>query len=178
MGGSHYARQWSIDADSAAIPTVDLTAFPATAKAVAQCIQDGLVAAAHDVSDGGLLVTVAEMLIATSGAGQSSVTKDVSDLARLLAQAPAAPALGAELNADPGLLEDYQFAFGESGGRYVLEVRPDDLARVRNVLRDHGAVHSLQVGKITDSSRLVWQKGDLDAKVDDMARAWLGTLDW
>ncbi len=178
MGGSHYARQWAIDADSAPIPTVDLTAFPATAKAVAQCIQDGLVAAAHDVSDGGLLVTVAEMLIATSGAGQSSVTKDVSDLARLLAQAPATPALGAELNADPGLLEDYQFAFGESGGRYVLEVRPDDLARVRNVLRDHGAVHSLQIGKITDSSRLVWQKGDLDAKVDDMARAWLGTLDW
>ncbi len=46
------------------------------------------------------------------------------------------------------------------------------------MLRDHGAVHSLQIGKITDSSRLVWQKGDLDAKVDDMARAWLSTLDW
>ncbi|MFZ4572940.1 MAG: AIR synthase-related protein [Phycisphaerales bacterium] len=178
MGGSHYSRLWAIDAESAGVPTTDLKAFPATARAVAQCIQDGLIAAAHDVSDGGLLVAVAEMLIATGGAGESSGTREVSDLARLLAQGPSTPALGAELNADPGLLEDYQFAFGESGGRYVVEVRAEDLPRVRTVLRDHGAVHAVQIGKVTDSSRLVWQKGDVDAKVEDLTRAWRGTLDW
>ncbi|MEY2794405.1 MAG: Phosphoribosylformylglycinamidine synthase subunit PurL [Planctomycetota bacterium] len=178
MGGSHYARLWSVDSDCADVPVIDLTVAPATARAVAQCIQDGLVAAAHDVSDGGVLAAVAEMLIATSGAGASTTSRDNSELARLLSKETSRAALGAELSADPGMLEDYQFAFGECPGRYVLEVKPENVDKVRTVLNDHGAIHMAKLGRITADSKLVWSRADVDVAVNDLARAWLGTLDW
>src|SRR5690606_34856716 len=48
------------------IPRVDLEGGPAAARAVADLIGRGLVLSAHDVSDGGLLCAVAEMLIAAA----------------------------------------------------------------------------------------------------------------
>jgi phosphoribosylformylglycinamidine synthase len=57
MGASHYALLHGPDAasraGSPAIPRVDLAAGPAAARAVARLIQTGLVASAHDCSEGG-----------------------------------------------------------------------------------------------------------------------------
>ena len=55
-GGSHYlARRGLV---GASVPRVDLAVGPATAQAVAGLIGAGLVAAAHDLSEGGLAVAV------------------------------------------------------------------------------------------------------------------------
>ncbi len=161
------------------VPTVDLKLGPATARAVAQCIQDGLLDAAHDCSEGGLLVAIAEMLIATSGS-TTSKTAPTSDspLAALLTNEAAPPPLGAKLTVDADLLDPAQLAFAESPSRYVLEVAPADLPKVRNVLRDFGGPRLTILGALTDSGRLTWQQADLDIAVSDMADAWLGPLDW
>jgi phosphoribosylformylglycinamidine synthase II len=176
LGGSHYARIRGLagsDPDLAAVtPHVDLSAGPRTAQAVAQLIRDGLVISAHDCSDGGMLVAVAEMLIATSSGAEAA------SLADLLTRTPAPPPLGAELTIDPGSLEAHELAFAETPGRYVLEVRADDVPRVRTVLRDHGGVRAVTLGALTDSARLVWQRADLDTKVHELANAWLSPLDW
>ena len=66
MGGSHYQRLWGVAAEHARIPRTDLAMGPRTARAIAGLIQAGLVHSAHDVSDGGLLAAIAEMLIAGS----------------------------------------------------------------------------------------------------------------
>jgi phosphoribosylformylglycinamidine synthase len=186
MSGSLFSALYPTPGST--IPTVSLKLGPATARAVAQCIADGLVASAHDCSEGGVLVAVAEMLIATTGSpsahaegvAESSRPGVASDspLAQLLARGTTLPPLGAELTFTDDLLELHQLAFNESPSRYVLEVSPENLPKVRTVLRDYGGPHLTILGKLTDTSRLVWQPAQLDVQVDDLAEAWRRPLDW
>ncbi len=76
---------------------------PARYRAVHAVIRDGLVAAAHDVADGGLLVTLAEM------------------------------AMGGRLGIDVTLDGAPATWFSEATGRIVVEVSPDDAAEVCRV---------------------------------------------
>jgi phosphoribosylformylglycinamidine (FGAM) synthase-like enzyme len=202
MSGSIYDSVAGVDhlgEEAAAIPTVDLTAGPATARAVAQLIQDGLVRSAHDCSDGGLLVAVAEMLIAAyrghvpaaPSAPRAAQTVDVGsvlqsilkpELSRLSVRPAAAPTsspqIGADLTIWDDMLEADQLAFGEAPSRYVIEIKPDDVQRVRTILRDHGAIAASIIGTLNTTGRLTWTRAAVDVPVADLTSAWLGTLDW
>jgi len=177
MGGSHFNQLRTTSAGE--FPVTDLTLGPATARAVAQCIQDGLIQSAHDCSDGGLLAAVAEMLIATSGkqSPAAACTTD-SALSGLLSGMPDLQPLGADLSPEEGVLELHELAFAETPSRYVLEVKPEDLTKVRNVLRDFGGIHSAVIGKLNTGGRLSWQRADLNARVVDLAQTWLTPLAW
>jgi phosphoribosylformylglycinamidine synthase len=153
LGGSHYQR---VTAQSSAlrhwpVPSTDLAQGPATARAVFGAISSGRIASAHDVSDGGLLTAIAEMLIAADG----TLGADL-DLAQVHADATAA-------------------AFSESPSRYVLEVAPRDLALVTAAL---GEIPHAVVGTLTTDPRLRWKAGQLDEPVEALAAAWLKPLDW
>ena len=154
MGGSRFAQ---VTGSGGAMPRVDLIAGPRTARGVAGVIARGLVASAHDVSDGGVLVAVAEMLIATTGAG--------------------IPPLGARLDIGPGGLGLSAWAFSESPSRYVLEVAADDRVATVGALAAAGVACEV-IGAVDDSGRLAWDRGDVDVAVDDLAAAWRGPLDW
>jgi phosphoribosylformylglycinamidine synthase len=65
LGASHAQRLGLVE-HTDETPTVDLTTAPALMHALHNAIQSGLVDSAHDISDGGALVTLAEMLIAGS----------------------------------------------------------------------------------------------------------------
>jgi len=154
MGGSRFAQ---VTGSGGAMPRVDLIAGPRTARGVAGVIARGLVASAHDVSDGGVLVAVAEMLIATTGAG--------------------IPPLGARLDIGPGGLGLSAWAFSESPSRYVLEVAADDRVATVGALAAAGVACEV-IGAVDDSGRLAWDRGDVDVAVDDLAAAWRRPLDW
>jgi phosphoribosylformylglycinamidine synthase len=129
-----------------------------TARGVAACIAAELVASAHDCSDGGLAVAVAEMLIG----GHSS-------------DAP----LGAQLVEPPAGIHPTAWLFAENPGRYVLEVPALKVESVRATItgRARGAgVH--QLGVLDNSGRLRGDAFGLDEAIDDLAAAWRGTLDW
>jgi len=129
-----------------------------TARGVAACIAAELVASAHDCSDGGLAVAIAEMLIG----GHSS-------------DAP----LGAQLVEPPAGVHPTAWLFAENPGRYVLEVPALKVEAVRATLakRARGAgVH--QLGVLDNSGRLRGDAFGLDEAIDDLAAAWRGTLDW
>jgi phosphoribosylformylglycinamidine synthase len=159
MSGSAYASIFPGSGDDyAAIPTVDLKLGPATARAVAACIADGLIASAHDCSEGGMLVAVAEMLIATTGSERGA-------------------AMGAELTIADGLAHE-QTAFAETPSRYILEIRPDNLAKVREVLRDFGGIQLNVLGTLNASGKLTWATAGLDLSVEELAQAWLTPLNW
>jgi phosphoribosylformylglycinamidine synthase II len=179
MAGSMYAtlggRAFSPPYDT--IPIPDLTLGPAAARAVAQCIQDGLVQSAHDPSEGGLLVAVAEMLIATTGSTTSPST-NTSALASLLAREYGPRPLGAELTLTDDLLEVEQLAFNESPSRYVLEIKPEDLPKVRTVMRDYGGVRVTPIGRVTDTGKLAWVHAGMEIPVTELTAAWLSPLDW
>ncbi len=82
--------------EEGAPPPVDLAAERRNGDFVRAQIREGKVAACHDASDGGLLVAVAEMAMASG--------------------------IGATLAAPPTGLPPHAFWFGEDQGRYVLAV--------------------------------------------------------
>ena len=104
LGASLYLRELCGREDGAP-PPVMLHRERRAGELVRQLIGDGLVQACHDVSDGGILVAVAEMAMASE---------------RMV---------GAALEA-PSTVPLAAWCFGEDQGRYLLEVSDDDLARV------------------------------------------------
>lgn len=188
MGASLFACSFGHAGSDASIPTVDQQRGPAYAAAIAAMIRNGLIESAHDCSEGGMLVAITEMLIATTGprgtGNAMAGSANGSPLASLLAGGtrPAQP-LGVELSTPAGAtLEQHEIAFNESPSRYVVEVAPENLARVRQVLRDYGErvgglFHSV-VGHVTSTGRLVWPHADLNADVNVLADTWLAPLDW
>ena len=136
-------------------PRVDPAVGPATARFVADAIRRGKVHSVHDVSDGGLLVAVAEMLIAGS-----------------THERPLGAALAFD-NEYPLL----DFAFGEAPARYVLEVADEvDLMDWLSFLPE--GVWNYCLGTMNDTGILTDDQHGISVPVSDLAAAWLGTLDW
>ena len=94
------------------LPALDLAAVDAVAGVLRELVAAGLVQGAHDVSQGGLALALAEMAV-SSGVGFTA--------ARV---------------ADHGAL------FGESAGRAVLCVAADQVRAVLDVLEAHGVPHA------------------------------------
>ena len=89
-------------------------------------IKTGLVASAHDVSDGGVLVALAEMLIGGSSQEHPIGFEGVTDL-------------------------DHTLAFGEPPSRVLVETNdPEALAAAM------GAHTCITLGTLTDSGNLEW----------------------
>jgi phosphoribosylformylglycinamidine synthase len=153
MGGSHYRLVCGDDGGPGRMPLVDLEAGPAAARAIHRLIARGLVLAAHDCSEGGLLVAAAEMAMA----GEIG--------------------LGLDLMALPAIGELTQTAecFAETPSRYLLEVRRGDLDAIDEAL---GAVPYAIIGEFDDSSTLTLAGTDLELDIAELKNAWLGTLDW
>ena len=115
LGASLYLREVCGREDGAP-PPVALHRERRKGESVRQLIDGRLIEACHDISDGGLLVAVAEMAMAS---------KDH---------------IGAQLDA-PSTLPLAAWCFGEDQGRYLLEVREAELAAVLEAAleRDVGA---------------------------------------
>jgi phosphoribosylformylglycinamidine synthase subunit PurSL len=158
LANSLYAQCCSAP-HAATFPTVDLRTGPAAAHAVFSLIREGLVKSAHDCSEGGLLVAIAEMLIAGSS--------------------PAQP-IGATLQWAPGAPDD-AVLFAEAPSRYVLEVSPQDLPRVAAALARTPGISHTPLGTLTNTGSLTAKlpSGQQTSwSVDALTQAWRTTLDW
>ncbi|MEE8311822.1 MAG: phosphoribosylformylglycinamidine synthase subunit PurL [Candidatus Binatia bacterium] len=93
-------------------PPIDLAAETALVSLVVGLIEEGLAAAAHDVSDGGVAVALAEMCMAGAGMGCDVELDDAGRIDTTL--------------------------FGESGARILLATRRPDADRVRTAARAAG----------------------------------------
>jgi phosphoribosylformylglycinamidine synthase len=164
MGGSHYQRMFG---GGGAIPRTDLKVGPAAAKLVAGLIQRGAIASAHDVSDGGVLCAVAEMLIGGNAATSPSATPIVRN-PKPIGAALQLSRLGGEFAAA---------AFGEGPSRYVLEVEPGRVGEVMNSAGTAG-IGAVGIGVLDASGVLTDDEAKLSVVVGDLAGPWLGTLDW
>jgi phosphoribosylformylglycinamidine synthase len=101
LGQSLYLRE-ICEREEGAPPPVDLAAERRNGDLVRSLIVEGIATAAHDVSDGGLLVAVAEMAMVSG--------------------------VGAELEAAP--LAPHAFWFGEDQARYVITVKEGAVGKV------------------------------------------------
>ena len=136
LGGSLFARRRSFS--NIPIPPADPSGLRRTGERLLVAIRAGLVAAVHDVSDGGLAVALAEMAF---GGGLGF---DV-DLAKAGLSSP-----GLALAA-------------EGASRFVVEVPPD---QERRFVRTMGHAPLARLGHVTDGGgALRWDRTDL-ASVD------------
>ncbi|QDH14003.1 phosphoribosylformylglycinamidine synthase subunit PurL [Formicincola oecophyllae] len=95
--------------EEGAPPPVDLAQERRHGDFIRQAIAGGLVKACHDVSDGGLLVAIAEMALGSpQGAG-------------------AGPGVGVKLDAPPATIPPHAYWYGEDQGRYVVALNPGDV---------------------------------------------------
>jgi phosphoribosylformylglycinamidine synthase len=158
LGGSHYFAMRGLV--GASVPVVDLVTGPGTARAVAALIGQGLVASAHDLSEGGLAVGLAEMLFA----GDLGASVD-------LAGVPCAE------DAD----DDATLLFSESASRYVLEIEPRNFDAVARTLKA-SMVRFGVIGQVAEggmmkvrSTKATWL---MEEPVAGLRKSWVGTLDW
>jgi phosphoribosylformylglycinamidine synthase len=112
LGASLYLRE-VCGREEGAPPPVALHRERRKGELVRQLIQDEQVVACHDISDGGLLVAVAEMAMASG--------------------------IGASLDA-PASVPLHAWCFGEDQGRYLLEVGQDDLVAVLEAAQEHDCI--------------------------------------
>jgi phosphoribosylformylglycinamidine synthase len=121
-------------------------------KALTKAIQSGIVRTAHDCSEGGVAVAIAEMCIG----GRCGAAIDVDG---------------------PGEADLWGRLWGESLGRIMVGVKQNNRAEFLSMMKGHSLTY---MGETTDSDSLsIWDGDDLviEAPVEDMVSAWKGSLD-
>jgi phosphoribosylformylglycinamidine synthase subunit PurSL len=151
--GAH-AVLCGLTADDSALPQVDLASAPAILRAVHAAIAAGLVRACHDLSEGGLAVAAAEMVIA----GNLGLAIDLRSLVS---------ATG---------MDDAQRLFCESPTRFLLEVRSAHAAAFEAAMV---GLPYAQIGEVTSTTDLVviGTRGDpaISLPLAELKAAWQGT---
>ena len=135
LGGSIYHEHLGLD--GGAVPATDPEALKRRAEFLVTAIENGLVRAAHDCSEGGLGVALAEMAFA-GGLGARI------DLA----------AVG------PGLRGDVKL-FSESQSRWIVEAPADRASALQDLAVLHGVEPDLfALGEVTDDAWVAVTDGD------------------
>lgn len=149
LGASEYLA-WLHGKVAGVPPWIDLALEKRVQSVCRQAIQDGLVRSAHDVSEGGLAVALAECCI--SGPG---------------------PALGAEVELPADGMRADAVLFGESQSRIVLSLHRRHLARVRE-LAAAADVPCTHIGEVRGRHLIVRPWIHVDA--EELRRVWQEAL--
>jgi len=151
FGSSEYAKVMAGIA-AGAPPAIDLAAEKRLIGCMAALAADRAIASAHDVSDGGLAVTLAESCFASE---ELSAEADLG-----AAPEPAESAL-----------------FGERGARAIVSVAPASLARVQQIAAQYG-VNVTQIGRVTRGEFRIQLNGAavIQGQLDSFQRPWSESL--
>ena len=144
LAGSEYLEL--VHGTVAGRPRIDLDREKAVQSACRRAIRESVISSAHDCSDGGLAVALAECCIA-GGVGFHGTFAASGRWDALL--------------------------FGEEQSRIVVSLRPDGLGSLERICREEGAPIAVLGSVGGDSLRLPEL---LDLPVDEMAEAWEGGL--
>jgi phosphoribosylformylglycinamidine synthase len=156
MGGSAYYRYLGLM--SSCVPAVDLDLSKRAIEAMLELNDSEVIVSAHDLSEGGLGVAVAEMCIG-GGSGAEILISAIGDFT------------GHERMRDDTRL------FSESCSRYIVEVRLPNAGRVEDCLSRHDVPY-VKLGTVIGENLTVLD-GDrtlIDIPVKDLDRAWRGGL--
>ena len=150
LGGSYYLQS-AFNKKEGTCPKVDLDAEMNLQNLLIGQIEEGRICAAHDLSEGGLLVCLAEMLFDAHGIGASVSLPDLGSSGRLDA-----------------------LLFGESQARAIIAVKPEKCDAVIQAAKNLG-VSAHAMGKTDDSSQLkveVAGTSVINSDVSGLKNAW------
>jgi phosphoribosylformylglycinamidine synthase subunit PurL len=166
LGGSEYYRLFGPsdgldECLGANVPKPDFAEVQKEIYAVTDAVGAGIVLAAHDISEGGLAVTLAEMAFGGWGDGRTGVEIDLEQV--------------------PGSLREDKKLFSESGG-FVLEVVPANEKKFLAICKKH-KLSAHEIGRTTRSGKIVVRSGAgkaaaalIDLSVEKAAASWLNGL--
>src|SRR5437588_244379 len=185
LASSDFAREFSSSEYSKAIaamaagepPAIDLAAEKRLIGCLVALASEGVVESAHDLSDGGLAVALAESCFASasfvanqpnrrhSGGGPRSEEALFSSLSE-------------SSNLDDTLPTEYAL-FGERGARAIVSLDPDSLAAVLAIARQYG-VAAREIGKVTsgDVFRIEHKRcAVIDSPMEPLRDTWANALE-
>ena len=134
-------------------PAIDLAAEKRLIDCLVALASAGIVQSAHDISDGGLAVTLAESCFAANGFGASLPLTESAPAEHLL--------------------------FGERGARCVVSVSPANLAAVLATARQY-SVGARELGKVTGDAALrieIQGHAAVDSPLDLLRDIWANSLE-
>jgi phosphoribosylformylglycinamidine synthase len=164
LGGSHLALVEGMSGGR--VPTVDFARAKTTFTSLHATIQQGLVRACHDLSEGGLAVALAEMAFAGNCGARVRLSEVVSDVA---------PQQRTESF-------DIVLLFSESNTRFLVEVPSARRAAFESALAGVPLAH---IGEVTDTGRVQvaptpngGNEGQwlIDLPIGELKTAWQTTL--
>jgi phosphoribosylformylglycinamidine synthase II len=153
LGGSEYLYV-TADLVAGAPPAVDVAAERALQQAMLGMVHEGLLASAHDCSEGGIACALAECAL---GDGEAP--------------------LGVRVELDDDL-RPVAALFGESQGRIVVSCDPDRVDRVIAFAERHG-VPAERIGSVLEAAggfSIVVRDGSVSAPTEQIAEAYFGVL--
>ncbi|HEY8460984.1 MAG TPA: phosphoribosylformylglycinamidine synthase subunit PurL [Blastocatellia bacterium] len=145
---------------SGAVPRLDLQAEAAVQKVCLEAIRAGLVRSAHDCSDGGLAVALAESCFSSYGRKAVGARIDLSEHAKL-----------------SGLSGSAALLFSESPSRIIISLKPEHVSEVKNIAQQAG-VDCAVIGEVGGDKLSVAIAGEplIEVAVAALEEAWDGAL--
>ena len=96
-------------------PEINLSNEKNNGLAILKLAKEKLICSIHDVSTGGIISSIAEMSLSSM--------------------------IGVKINKPKKLLNLFEYFFSEDQGRYILEVKPNDIGKVKQILEDENIHH-------------------------------------
>jgi phosphoribosylformylglycinamidine synthase subunit PurL len=140
--------------EQGAVPNVDLDQERRLHETLLQLVDECLLNSAHDCSDGGLAVTIAECCF--SSLGRNSI--------------------GAEVDIKAGDLSTAAVLFGETPSRILISFTPDKLDRVREIAEQ--SLPFATIGSVNGKTLKVTIGGEtcIDAAIEELELGWSEAL--
>lgn len=155
LGGSVFSKINNIK--NGVVPDVYPKESRPLMEKIYKAINAGLIEACHDVSEGGLAVSISEMAFSA----QKGVKVDVDAIKCKEKMTPA------------------EVLFSESNGRFVVEVRLENIAKFKNILK--GSVFA-EVGYVCDCGKVIFEskkgKIKIQEKSENLLKSWKNTINW
>tara|TARA_Y100000310_G_scaffold293782_1_gene323634 strand:- start:4283 stop:6622 length:2340 start_codon:yes stop_codon:yes gene_type:complete len=129
LGGSVY-----LDLNNelgATIPIIDFEKERNSISSITAAINKGLVMSCHDISDGGLITTISEMILGGNADGE----------------------IGAEIDINFSKLRNDNILFGEHPG-FVIEVKQEHIQELKSVFKFYN-IELIELGKTSGSSLII-----------------------
>jgi len=133
------------------VPEIDFKEQRNMIYSIIECVENGLLLSCHDVSDGGLFTTLAEMILGGDADGK----------------------IGANIDFVYPQLRNDKILFSESPG-FVFEVEDKNISKVNSIFKKYDLIIH-KFGKTTkkDSLKIInSNKKIIDLSIDKMKKAW------
>ncbi|MBP5201635.1 phosphoribosylformylglycinamidine synthase, partial [bacterium] len=155
LGGSEYYLYHGIKHEGF-VPKVDSAKFMKSYRALHEAMKQSLVESAHDLSDGGFAIAVAES--AFSGGFGAKV--DLKKMAK-----------SSDVTRNDTLL------FSESNGRILVSVKPENVESFKSVMKN---CECTEIGEVTSGTFLkingLKDESVVDLDVEELKKSWKGLM--